>query len=699
LGGLAIALPILFHLIRRQPKGEVPFSSLIFLRPTPPRLTRRSRLENWPLLLVRGLVLALLAAAFSRPLFRTAAVTDAAVPRSATVLLIDTSASMQRDGLWQQAMDQATAVIDELAAGDQLAVAQFDRTAQVLFSFEQSQRSESQQIKSSANSVLRQLSPTWQRTDLGSAIQFAAEMATAHDHGSDDVQTRIVLIGDMQQSSGIESLQGYSWPAEISLEVRRVVALQPTNAAAMVLTESTSQETSPTEADREPQIRVRVRNSADATNANFQIGWETDGSPGRHETIQVPPGQMRIVELPLPPADIESLVLSGDDHSFDNRQFYVPPNARDFRLLYVGSDAPKAEQSLLYYLQQAPLSNRYRKLNVESIGGQTLAEVLRVDEVPLVIISEAIEIEAAAGLAAYIGQGGRALIVLANADRSNDLIQFCNAVTESDLVATDAEIENYALLSKIDFSHPLFAPFSIPPFNDFSRIRFWSHRQLSNVDDRWSVLANFDTGSPALLETEIGAGKMWILTAGWQPAESQLALSTKFVPLLFQFVDSRHSDAPIAQLSIGDAVPFPASVTATVTTPIGDTVPYSAGDGGLLLDRPGVYEWKDGEQRVRFAVNLSPAESRTEPIDDEVLEQFGIKLTAARAADAVAAADTGQAIDAQQQRKLLDRELESRQRVWQWLLVAALGLIGLETWLAYRIGRQTGKQVDEPSTA
>ena len=43
LGLLAVAAPIIFHLIRRAPKGEVPFSSLLFLTPSPPRLTRRSR--------------------------------------------------------------------------------------------------------------------------------------------------------------------------------------------------------------------------------------------------------------------------------------------------------------------------------------------------------------------------------------------------------------------------------------------------------------------------------------------------------------------------------------------------------------------------------------------------------------------------------------------------------------------------------
>ena len=50
-GIAAISLPILFHLFRRTPQGRLPFSTLMFLTPSPPRLTSRSRLENWPLLL------------------------------------------------------------------------------------------------------------------------------------------------------------------------------------------------------------------------------------------------------------------------------------------------------------------------------------------------------------------------------------------------------------------------------------------------------------------------------------------------------------------------------------------------------------------------------------------------------------------------------------------------------------------------
>ena len=42
LGALAVAGPLIFHLIRRTTRDRTPFSSLMFLRLSPPRLTRRS---------------------------------------------------------------------------------------------------------------------------------------------------------------------------------------------------------------------------------------------------------------------------------------------------------------------------------------------------------------------------------------------------------------------------------------------------------------------------------------------------------------------------------------------------------------------------------------------------------------------------------------------------------------------------------
>ncbi len=139
LGVLAVAAPIVFHLIRRSPRGEVPFSSLMFLAPTPPRLTRRSRLDHILLLLLRAAALVLLAIAFARPFLRRAAQLDFGQDeRRRVAVLIDTSASMRRGDLWPKAKALAHEAIASCRPGDQLALFAFDATTRPLLGFEES---------------------------------------------------------------------------------------------------------------------------------------------------------------------------------------------------------------------------------------------------------------------------------------------------------------------------------------------------------------------------------------------------------------------------------------------------------------------------------------------------------------------------------------------------------------------------------
>src|SRR5687768_552433 len=120
LAGLAVlTLPLLLHLVRRTPKGRKEFSSLMFLSPTPPRLTRRSRLDQVLLLLLRLAALALLAFAFARPFLRQeATLTFDNLPSRRVAILLDTSASMRQSGVWQRAIKQVEAELNDLGPQD-----------------------------------------------------------------------------------------------------------------------------------------------------------------------------------------------------------------------------------------------------------------------------------------------------------------------------------------------------------------------------------------------------------------------------------------------------------------------------------------------------------------------------------------------------------------------------------------------------
>src|SRR4051794_18622952 len=128
-GLTALTLPILFHLIRRTPQGRQAFSSLMFLQPSPPRLTRRSRLSNILLLILRGLAITLLAFAFARPFFQNRAEAESGAGRSKRVaILVDTSASMRRGDLWNQAKQQVDAALKDVSpTADEVGLFFFDR--------------------------------------------------------------------------------------------------------------------------------------------------------------------------------------------------------------------------------------------------------------------------------------------------------------------------------------------------------------------------------------------------------------------------------------------------------------------------------------------------------------------------------------------------------------------------------------------
>ena len=93
-------------------------------------------------------------------------------------------------------------------------------------------------------------------------------------------------------------------------------------------------------------------------------------------------------------------------------------------------------------------------------------------------------------------------------------------------------------------------------------------------------------------------------------------------------------------------------------------------------DLPGIYQVRYPDQEFSFVVNIAPQESDTAPMESDRLEQLGVRLGAAPKASQIAAA----------QRQLRDRELEGRQKVWQWLIAAALVLLVAEGWWA---GRQS----------
>lgn len=704
-GVLAISLPIIFHLIRRTPEKRQTFSSLMFLTPSPPRLSRRSKLTNILLLIMRAAALAALAFAFARPVFfRKEDLNVNQSQGSRVAILVDSSASMKRGDLWEQAKQQVDRVLAELTPTDEVALFFFDRQLKPSVSFAQWDELDLGRRALLLRSRLAEASPGWNDTRVGEALAAAAEQlaeAANASKSAEKMRRQIVLISDLQRGAHAEALQGHQWPENVLLAVKPLSLKQSTNASLQLVKDhgdgAAAAASTPGTVDK---LRVRVSNNFGATAEQFSIAWANDNGVLpmlEPQKVYVAPGRSQVVRVAWPPVEqhADRLVLQGDDFDFDNTLFVVPPRQEVVRIIYLGDDEPDDARGLAYYLNSAAGGEgdiaRRRAEFIQRRPAEPLTDT-DLAGTRLVAVSSALNTDRTALLRKYLEAGGDVLWVLRDSVAGAGLAALMNV--EGVSVAETSQ-RDFALLSRVDLTHPLFAPFTDPRFSDFSKVHFWKHRVLKLPDSAGArTLASFDNGEAFLIEKPIGAGRLLVATSGWQPDDSQLALSTKFVPLVGGLLQRRDAALVESQYFLGEAVALPTtrpspSIPQTIETPDKRRIELTASATSFdAADRPGIYRLSAAGGETPLAINLQPDESRTEPLAAADLEQFGARIgTAAASAQ----------LPANRQRQLQLFELENRQKMWRWLLVGVLGLVIVETALAGRLTRRGAAAVSGPA--
>ncbi len=688
LGLAAVSLPVVFHLIRRMPRGSYAFSSLMFLTPSPPRLTRRSRIDQWLLLLLRAAALILLAAAFARPFLRSMArlgMTD--LDGRKVAILVDTSASMQRDGIWPQVVQEVNELLDDLGPSDDVALYRFGTGTETLVAFDDLAALDPARKIAQVRAAMEAAHPGWAASHLGDALVAVADQIDQLGNTANrDNQTvrQIVLISDLQEGARVDALQTYQWPDDVDLVVRTVTPAASTNAGIHL---------APAAEDvAADELRIRVSNSRDSERDQFSLDWEDSlgqavGEPSI--SVYAPSGEGRVVRVPIPPASTaaDRLVLTGDDHPFDNLLFHVPSRQEELQIVYVGDDRDDDTAGPRYYLARAFPNTPRRHVRLVA---HTPAEEISPEELKaasMVVLTAAVSDQRTQRLKEYVETGGSMLVVVKDTSPGPLL----GRLLGGDLTLAEVEPDDYAMFGQIDFGDALFAPFSDPRFSDFTKVHFWRYRSLA-LPENWQgrVLARFDGTDPLLLEKPLGTGRIWVLTAGWHPRDSDFSRSTKFVPLLAGMLErSSQRGLVAAQYDVGDSVGLPvlrdSSAAGSVRTPDGATLELTADATSFSeTNLPGVYTLVLGDLTQQFAVNVAAQESRTATMSVDELGQRGVA--------------PGQPVTraemVRKARQMRDVELEGRQKLWQWLITAALTVLVFETWLAGRLARLPGGSVE-----
>jgi hypothetical protein len=669
LAGLAaIAVPVFIHLTNRPRREAYAFPSIMFLARIPFRSVKRQRIRHWWLLALRIGVVALVVAAFARPLLNRLGAGGAAfaVGREVVVLL-DDSYSMRYGDRWDRAVAAAGRVVDGLRPNDRATIAVFDTRAAAL--------GQAGSDPATLHAQLAAAQPGFGTTRYAIGLDLARDIL-----GRSTLPRRqVVLISDFQRSGG--QAEG-SMRLPDGTIVEHVDVSQGGTADNVAVTGALVERGTRGGRD-EATVTAQVANFGGHQARGVKITLAVDGRTAQTLSTSVAANGNGVVTFsPLPLASQPLRVMvrtAGDLLPADDAYYTIVAPGDVIQVALVGSDV-------------STFTRRALSVSADPRIRVTATPALRPADFAagrVLVLNDPAPLSAALAerATAYVRGGGGLLVVLGGHGAADPWDAAWRALLGGVPGAPqEPSNTNGAGLVALAYDHPIFEVFRAPGSGDFGTTHVYRYRRF-RVDQAAgvSVLAQYDDGAPALVEHRLGSGRVLVWTSPFDNVWSDLPVQPIFLPLVHQVVRylANFTERPGA-MTVGGVLDLGqvrqalgAGVGLVLETPSGRHVAVGEESSGVGLDEPGFYRVRrlDGRLPVEnIAVNVDAAEGNLATLD---VAKFvaGIEPRGARAQGA-AALEGGEVPPA---------ERERRQALWWYLIVAAVTLAVAETILSNRL--------------
>jgi hypothetical protein len=674
LGLAALAVPVLVHLTHRERKTVLRFPSLMFLERIPYQAVRRQRIRNILLFALRCAAIALLVLAFARPfLARRSALFGASAGARDVVILLDRSYSMAYGDRWTRARTAARRVVDGLSGEDRGAVIYFDDAAAA-----------TGPLTSDRPALLAAIDSA--RPGAG-GTRYDAAMRLAGRILGDTARPRreVVLISDAQRAgwSGRELPPLPAGVAFAQVDVADSVTSDVAVTSVEVLHTPTDSGRTESPSHRVTIIARLANRSADSVSARA-VALQVNGRELQSVAADIPPNgaaMTRFDDVPVPDGVSRATVRASRDALEPDDIFHFTLTRAPSLPVVVLEPSSFAPTAGLFLRRALDIGDR-PSFGVTTVRGRALTrDALRGAR--LVILDDAPIPSGESGrrLLEYVSGGGGLVIALGAHSRPDDWPDFADQLLPRPTAPIDRLDTHGATIGFLDRTHPIFDAFSAPHSGDFSAARFYRYWNVVPAANDHE-LARFDDGHVALLERQVGRGRVLVLTSALDGVWNDFPLQPVFLPVL--------REAATYAAGYGETRPW--AVVGDVTTIAGSSTPAvviapsgarlhlgtSGEPAALQLDEQGFYEIRpdrgasDSARVVAANVNLAESDLAT----------YDTALFAAAVAPRTAAGASRHSDET-----IAPADLERRQRTWWYLLVAALLVLGAETLLSNRSAR------------
>jgi hypothetical protein len=707
----AALIPLVLHLMQRRRAVRVRFSTLRFLREAQKRSSRRVRMENLLLWLLRTAVILALAAAFALPVLRLRGLgrLGGASQRDVAIVL-DVSYSMGYESaqrrVWDEARAAAIGVVDSLRRGDRVCIVLADGDVRPLIEQPTSDLG-------LALSLLKAQEPGTSPCALRPAV--AAAVRALRGAGRREREVHIITDGQALPWAGFAGGESPALsgprpaadsnapaaaaaaeaapplPRDLSLFVTLAGAPSPRNAF-------------PRELEVEPSLllagapaRVLARFGCSGPPEDLAVTVSVDGEEITRRSLALRGDAPNEVELVIPAlaAGARRLEVSvpADGLALDDRFHAVLRVYERLRVLCVGT----AEDA--FYLMKAlhPGGRAGGGLDADRVEPAAFAgENLRAYACVFLCNALPMSGQGILALEEHVRRGGTLVVFpgyragLADYASWNCLPARPTGVAE---IPPDHRVATLRLVARRD---PVLTGLRLPPGTvptvSLQRVLTWGEEQ---PDSATLLAAGADT--PFLRTRTFGLGRVLCFGVAADRQWSTFPLSALFLPITHQIVHfgAGAGRRPLhfwtsRRVALTDTLPdLPAE--AQVTGPDGAPVALrrSREEARMLLDAenlmaPGIYlvrRTAGDAPEPAFAINVRRSESDLTPVEPAALSAMTGVRTLYLAQD----------------REGLLRRIEEHRRgrpLVEPLLWAALALAVVEVTLANRLSRKSGSLLD-----
>ncbi len=687
-GAVGASIPLIIHLLNRERARRLVFSTIRFIQMSHQTNVQRHRLKRLLLLLMRILMLLLLGFAFARPFFAQdpATAPELGGVRNA-VIILDTSYSMQYEGVFERAKNEAIKRLDGLNSADAVAlILSADKARQVL---------PIETEHSHIRTVIENAELTYYTTDYLDAIKTADEILKEISIG----QKQIYLVGDLQKTGWENFLETDRLSPDVDIEFVNIGEEQPNNRAItdinvppVVLIEQ-----------KDTELVVRVHNFSTEKIEDLPVSLHIDDN--KFDTIKLDieaedstDAAFNLkIDLQSESAHTGWVEIENDALEVDNRYYFTVQSMQSIKVHCVNGERKRSDiDDETFFLTRALKNAGDEGAPIdytESVAFPSEASLQRYDVLILANVKQFSAAEAER-LKSYVSSGGGLIITLGDQIDTGVYQQHFGATDNALLPCTLMQAigdpigkPEFKVIASVDYRHPIFVPFSNPNHGDFGKGRFYRFFQTAATAEA-TAIASFDDGNPALLEKVYGNGRVLCFTSTIDREWNDLPIHGVFLPFLHESIKylALKQAGKVPDYRVGDGLEYNGSQDGAgkevaVFDADGKETRMELNEQGNLFygdtQKPGIYSvHRSGEPNQYYVVNVDTAESDITPRDPEELTSL---LVGSNETDRTPTEITPEV------RQEYREDVEKNQGVSMYLLLAVFALAVGEMFLANRV--------------